>query len=151
MAGAAPPAAIIEGMERLGVRITHVYGLTETYGPATVCAKQEEWADLPLSERARLNGRQGVANHMQEEVAVLDPDTLLAVPADGETMGEIMFRGNIVMKGYLKNPAATAESFRGGWFHTGDLAVVEPDEPPVDAVTEEVPIAVWVEILISAG
>ena len=127
IAGAAPPAAIIEGMERLGVRITHVYGLTETYGPAAICAKQEAWDGLPIGEVARLNGRQGVPNHMQEAVVVLDPDTLLPVPADGETMGEIMFRGNIVMKGYLKNPRATQAAFDGGWFHTGDLAVVERD------------------------
>jgi fatty-acyl-CoA synthase len=127
IAGAAPPAAILEGMERLGVRVTHVYGLTETYGPAAVCAKQEAWETLPLAERARLNGRQGVPNHMQAAVAVLDPDTLVPVPADGETMGEIMFRGNIVMKGYLLNRAATEECFRGGWFRTGDLAVLEPD------------------------
>lgn len=127
IAGAAPPAAIIEGMERIGVRITHVYGLTETYGPASVCDKQEAWATLPLSEQARLNGRQGVPNHMQEEIGVLDPETMQPVPADGTTMGEIMFRGNIVMKGYLRNPEATEDCFRGGWFHTGDLAVREPD------------------------
>jgi fatty-acyl-CoA synthase len=126
IAGAAPPAAIIEGMERIGVRITHVYGLTETYGPASVCDKQAAWASLPISEQARLNGRQGVPNHMQESIEVLDPETMQAVPADGTTMGEIMFRGNIVMKGYLNNPAATEECFRGGWFHTGDLAVREP-------------------------
>ena len=127
IAGAAPPAAIIEGMERLGFSITHVYGLTETYGPAAVCEKQAEWADLNLGERAALNGRQGVRYHLQEAMTVLDPDTLLPVPYDGETMGEIMFRGNIVMKGYLKNPSATHEAFAGGWFHTGDLAVVHPD------------------------
>ncbi len=127
IAGAAPPAAIIEGMERLGVRITHVYGLTETYGPAAVCARQDDWELLPIQERARLNGRQGVPNLMQEAVAVLDPETLQPVPADGETIGEIMFRGNIVMKGYLRNPAATEACFRGGWFRTGDLAVTEPD------------------------
>ncbi len=127
IAGAAPPAAIIEGCERIGFDITHVYGLTEVYGPAAVCAKQEEWAELPIGERARLNARQGVAHAMQEAIAVLDPETLLPVPADGETMGEIFFRGNVVMKGYLKNPDATAEAFRGGWFHTGDLAVMDPD------------------------
>jgi fatty-acyl-CoA synthase len=127
VAGAAPPAAIIEGMERLGMGITHVYGLTETYGPASVCAKHREWDDLPLGERARLNGRQGVPNLMQEAITVLDPETMRPVPHDGETMGEIMFRGNIVMKGYLKNTKATDESFAGGWFHTGDLAVVDPD------------------------
>ena len=127
IAGAAPPAAIIEGCERIGFDITHVYGLTEVYGPAAVCAKQEEWADLPIGERARLNARQGVTHSMQEAIAVLDPETLQPVPADGETMGEIFFRGNVVMKGYLKNPDATAEAFRGGWFHTGDLAVMDPD------------------------
>ncbi len=127
IAGAAPPAAIIEGMEKLGISITHVYGLTETYGPAAVCVKHESWEQLPLAERAQLNGRQGVPNLMEEAMTVLDPATMNPVPADGETMGEIMFRGNIVMKGYLKNPTATEEAFAGGWFHSGDLAVVEPD------------------------
>ncbi|MGV8892652.1 MAG: acyl-CoA synthetase [Burkholderiaceae bacterium] len=127
IAGSAPPASTIEGMERLGFDITHVYGLTETYGPASVCAKHESWAALPLSERARLNARQGVATPMQEAMTVLDPTTMQPVPNDGQTIGEIMFRGNITMKGYLKNPAATAEAFEGGWFHTGDLAVVDPD------------------------
>jgi fatty-acyl-CoA synthase len=127
IAGAAPPAAVIEGCERIGIDITHVYGLTESYGPAAVCAKQESWEQLPLEERARLNGRQGVAYHLQQAIAVLDPSTMTPVPADGETMGEIFFRGNILMKGYLKNPAATADAFAGGWFHTGDLAVVHPD------------------------
>jgi fatty-acyl-CoA synthase len=127
VAGAAPPAAILEGMEQMGFSITHVYGLTEVYGPATVCAKHEEWGALPLSEQARLNGRQGVRYPVQEAVAVMDPATMKPVPADGETMGEIMFRGNITMKGYLKNPAATQEAFSGGWFHSGDLAVLHPD------------------------
>jgi len=127
VAGAAPPAAIIEGMERMGFSLTHVYGLTETYGPATVCAKQPEWDRLPLAERVQMNARQGVRYHVQEGLAVMDPATLMPVPADGETMGEIMFRGNITMKGYLKNPKATAEAFRGGWFHSGDLAVMQPD------------------------
>ena len=127
VAGAAPPAAILEGMEQMGFSITHVYGLTEVYGPATVCAKHEEWVSLPLSEQARLNGRQGVRYPVQEAVAVMDPATMQPVPADGETMGEIMFRGNIMMKGYLKNPAATKEAFKGGWFHSGDLAVMYPD------------------------
>ncbi len=127
IAGAAPPAAIIEGMESLGFDITHVYGLTETYGPAAVCAKHDAWNALTLPERAERNGRQGVRYHMQEAVTVLDPVTMEPVPWDGETMGEIMFRGNLVMKGYLKNPDATDQSFRGGWFHTGDLAVVHPD------------------------
>jgi fatty-acyl-CoA synthase len=127
IAGSAPPAAIIEGCERIGISITHVYGLTESYGPAAVCAPQEEWAALPLGERARLNARQGVAYPMQQSLAVLDPQTMQPVPADGETMGEIFFRGNLVMKGYLKNPQATAEAFAGGWFHTGDLGVVQAD------------------------
>jgi fatty-acyl-CoA synthase len=127
VAGAAPPAAMIEGMERLGFELTHVYGLTEVYGPATVCAQQAQWSTLDISERARLNARQGVRYHLQDAVTVRDPLTMQEVPADGETIGEIMFRGNIMMKGYLKNPAATQEAFRGGWFHTGDLAVANPD------------------------
>jgi fatty-acyl-CoA synthase len=127
IAGAAPPAAIIEGCERIGIDITHVYGLTEVYGPAAVCAKQDDWAGLPIEERAALNARQGVAYPLQQDVTVLNPDTMQPVPADGETMGEIFFRGNIVMKGYLKNPEATQEAFKGGWFHTGDLAVMHPD------------------------
>ncbi|MCK6396519.1 acyl-CoA synthetase [Zoogloea sp.] len=127
IAGAAPPAAIIEGMERIGFDITHVYGLTETYGPASVCAKHPEWDALPIAQRAERNGRQGVRYHMQEAITVLDPQTMEPVPADGETMGEIMFRGNLVMKGYLKNEKATEEAFAGGWFHTGDLAVMHPD------------------------
>jgi len=127
VAGAAPPVAVLEGCENAGIRITHVYGLTETYGPASVCEKKAAWETLSLDERARLNGRQGVPYHLQDECTVLDPETLLPVPADGETMGEVFFRGNIVMKGYLKNPKATAEAFAGGWFHTGDLAVIYPD------------------------
>ena len=127
IAGAPPPPAVIEGCEAAGIALTHVYGLTEVYGPAAVCAKQESWAELPAEERARLNGRQGVPYPLQQSVAVLDPDTMRPVPADGETMGEIFFRGNVVMKGYLKNPSATAEAFAGGWFHTGDLAVMHPD------------------------
>ena len=127
VAGAAPPAAIIEGAEKIGIDLTHVYGLTEVYGPATVCAKQDAWDFLPIDRRAEKNGRQGVRTPLQEGVAVLDPDTMQPVPWDGETMGEIMFRGNITMKGYLKNPAATEKAFAGGWFHTGDLAVTFPD------------------------
>ena len=127
IAGAAPPASIIEGMEKLGFDLTHVYGLTEVYGPASVCVKQDEWNDLDISERARLNARQGVRYHMQQAIAVLDPETMQPVPADGETMGEIMFKGNIAMKGYLKNEKATKEAFEGGWFHSGDLAVMNPD------------------------
>jgi fatty-acyl-CoA synthase len=127
VAAAAPPAAMIEGMERMGFDLTHVYGLTEVYGPATVCAKHEEWDALDIGERTRLNARQGVRYLMEEGLAVMDPETMTPVPADGETMGEIMFRGNITMKGYLKNPKATREAFAGGWFHSGDLAVMQPD------------------------
>jgi fatty-acyl-CoA synthase len=127
VAGAAPPAAIIEGAEKIGIELTHVYGLTEVYGPASVCAKHEAWSALPIDQRAERNGRQGVPTPLQEAMAVLDPDTMQPVPWDGETMGEIMFRGNITMKGYLKNLAATAQAFAGGWFHTGDLAVMQPD------------------------
>ena len=127
VAGAAPPASMIEGMEALGFELTHVYGLTETYGPATVCAVQDGWDKLDIGERARLNARQGVRYNLQRDVRVLDTQTMQPVPQDGETMGEIMFRGNIAMKGYLKNPAATQEAFAGGWFHSGDLAVMYPD------------------------
>ena len=127
VAGAAPPAAVIEGMEAMGFSITHVYGLTETYGPATVCAKQPDWQDLPLGEQVQMNARQGVRYTVEEGLAVMDPETMKPVPADGETMGEIMFRGNITMKGYLKNPKASQEAFAGGWFHSGDLAVMYPD------------------------
>jgi fatty-acyl-CoA synthase len=127
IAGAAPPQAVIEGMERIGFNLTHVYGLTEVYGPAAVCAKHPEWEQMSLEQRAEKNGRQGVAYELQEDLMVADPQTLQPVPWDGETMGEIFFRGNITMKGYLKNPKATEEAFRGGWYHTGDLAVVYPD------------------------
>ena len=127
VAGAAPPASMIEGMARIGFDLTHVYGLTEVYGPASVAVKRASWADESLSEQTRLNGRQGVRYPMQEGMTVMDPQTMTEVPADGQTMGEIMFRGNVVMKGYLKNPKASAEAFAGGWFHTGDLAVLEPD------------------------
>ncbi|MEO6749636.1 MAG: acyl-CoA synthetase, partial [Casimicrobiaceae bacterium] len=127
VAAAAPPAAMIEGMERMGFDITHVYGLTETYGPAAVCAKQPAWNGLDIATRTERNGRQGVAYTLQQAMSVRDPVTLAAVPADGETIGEIMFRGNITMKGYLDNPAATAEAFAGGWLHTGDLAVLHAD------------------------
>ena len=127
VAGAAPPAAMIEGMAKIGFDITHVYGLTEVYGPASVSVKRESWAHESLSEQTRLNGRQGVRYVLQEGMTVMDPETMAECPADGVTMGEIMFKGNIVMKGYLKNPKATQEAFSGGWFHTGDLAVMEPD------------------------
>ncbi len=127
VAAAAPPAAMIEGMDQMGFDLTHVYGLTEVYGPATVCAKQAAWADLDVGERAVKNGRQGVRYPLEEAVAVLDPETMQPVPHDGETIGEVMFRGNITMRGYLKNETATREAFKGGWFHSGDLAVVHPD------------------------
>ena len=127
VAGAAPPAAVIEGMERMGFDVTHVYGLTEVYGPASLCIKHDSWNELPLAERAELNARQGVACLLQEDMVVKNPITMEDVPQDGETVGEIMFRGNITMKGYLKNPAATDAAFEHGWFHTGDLAVVYPD------------------------
>ncbi|HKA91155.1 MAG TPA: acyl-CoA synthetase [Haliangiales bacterium] len=127
VAGAAPPTAMIEGMERLGFDLTHIYGLTETYGPAAVCAKHDEWNALDPARRAERNGRQGVRYVLEAGMTVMDPETMVEVPADGETMGEIMFRGNITMKGYLKNPKATEEAFAGGWFHSGDLAVLQPD------------------------
>ena len=127
VAGAAPPASMIEGMERMGFDLLHVYGLTETYGPATVCAQHPHWDTLDIGERARLNARQGVAYHLQQGACVMEPSNMTSTPPDGETMGEIMFRGNIVMKGYLKNSKATQEAFAGGWFHSGDLAVTDPD------------------------
>ena len=126
-AGASPPAAVIEGMEAIGFHITHVYGLTEVYGPATVCAWHSEWDALPTEERSRLKARQGVNYPVLDGLMVADPARLTPVPADGAAMGEIFMRGNIVMKGYLKNPHATEEAFAGGWFHTGDLGVVHPD------------------------
>ena len=127
VAGAAPPAAMIEGMAQMGFDITHVYGLTEVYGPASVAVKRPEWSNHHLSEQVRLNGRQGVRYPLQEGMCVKDPETMLDMPADGQSMGEIMFKGNILMKGYLKNPQATTEAFSGGWFHTGDLAITEQD------------------------
>jgi fatty-acyl-CoA synthase len=127
VAGAAPPAAMIEGMVELGFELTHVYGLTEVYGPAAVCPPQADWKDKPIAEVATLTSRQGVRYPLAEAVSVMDPATMRPVPADGETIGEVMFRGNITMKGYLKNESATGEAFAGGWFHTGDLAVLYPD------------------------
>jgi fatty-acyl-CoA synthase len=126
-AAAPPPAATLAGMQRAGFNVTHVYGLTETYGPAVMCAWHPEWDALPIERQAELKSRQGVRYHVLDGLAVMDPETMTPVPADGQTMGEIMFRGNIVMKGYLKNPKATAEAFRGGWFHSGDLAATHPD------------------------
>jgi fatty-acyl-CoA synthase len=125
--GAAPPSAVIEAMERIGFRVTHLYGLTESYGPSTVCAWQEEWAGLPLGERAGKMARQGVQYLTLDRQRVVDPATMQDVPADGATIGELLLRSNTVMKGYLKNPAATGEAFAGGWFHTGDLAVMHAD------------------------
>ena len=126
-AGAAPPPAILEAMAKLNIKVTHAYGLTEVYGPAVVCSWRDAWDELPMAEQAELKSRQGVRYPMLEELLVVDPETMQAVPRDGETIGEIMFRGNIVMKGYLKNPAATQEAFAGGYFHSGDLAVCHPD------------------------
>ncbi|UTW12213.1 acyl-CoA synthetase [Marinobacterium rhizophilum] len=126
-AGAAPPAAVIQGMEELGFRVTHVYGLTETYGPSVLCAWHEAWNERPLAEQARLKSRQGVRAPMLDGLMVADPQSLQPVPMDGQSIGEIMMRGNLVMKGYLKNPATTEASLAGGWFHSGDLAVWHPD------------------------
>jgi len=125
--GAAPPSAVIQAMEAMGFRVTHLYGLTETYGPATLCAWQPDWDGLPLAGRAQAMARQGVAYPTLDGLMVADPVTLTPVPRDGTTTGEVMLRGNTIMKGYLRNPAATEEAFRGGWFHSGDLAVWHPD------------------------
>ncbi len=125
--GAAPPSAVIRRMQEIGFHVVHLYGLTETYGPATLCAWQSAWDDLDAETRAARVARQGVRYATLEDTRVLDPSSLEDTPADGATIGELMVRGNTVMKGYLKNPAATAEAFAGGWFHTGDLAVMHPD------------------------
>ncbi|MEZ4605639.1 MAG: AMP-binding protein [Deinococcales bacterium] len=127
VAGAPPPASVLQTMAENGFDITHVYGLTESYGPAVVCDWHEEWNTLSISEQARLKARQGVPYHMLEDLMVANPETLQPVPKDGETMGEVFMRGNIIMKGYLKNPQASEEAFAGGWFHSGDLAVWHPD------------------------
>ena len=126
-AGAAPPAAVIAGMEKMGFNVTHVYGLTETYGPCVVCAPQDAWADLSIDDRAEVVARQGVRTSLQDELMVADPETLQPVPKDGKTMGEIFMRGNLTMRGYLKNPKTTEASFAEGWFHSGDLAVWHED------------------------
>ncbi len=125
--GAAPPSAVIEAMEAMGFHVTHLYGLTETYGPSTVCIEQSEWRRLPIGERAARIARQGVVYPTLGELMVADPERMTPVPADGRTIGEIMLRGHTVMKGYVKNPGATEEAFRGGWYHSGDLAVMHPD------------------------
>ena len=126
-AASAPPPAVLEAMQKLNFKVTHAYGLTEVYGPAVVCAWHEEWDELSTAEQAAMKARQGVRYPMLEELVVMDPGTMKPVPRDGETIGEIMFRGNIVMKGYLKNPRASKEAFAGGYFHSGDLAVCHPD------------------------
>ncbi len=125
--GAAPPSAVIEAMEAMGFHVTHLYGLTETYGPSTVCIEQSGWRELPTTERAALIARQGVAYPTLGELKVADPESMVPVPPDGRTIGEIMLRGHTVMKGYVKNPGATEEAFRGGWYHSGDLAVMHVD------------------------
>ncbi len=125
--GAAPPSTVIAGMEALGFRVTHLYGMTECYGPSTVCVTQPGWEKLPLEERSLLMARQGVHYMTLEDQAILEPKTMEPVPADGKTMGELMLKGNTVMKGYLKNPEATEAALRGDWLHTGDLGVMHPD------------------------
>jgi fatty-acyl-CoA synthase len=126
-AAAPPPAAVLEAMEQSGFHMTHTYGLTETYGPTVICAWKDEWDTLPAQERAARKSRQGVRYHVLDGLDVLDPATMEPVPRDGETMGEVMFRGNVVMKGYLKNPGTTEAALAGGWFHSGDLGVMHPD------------------------
>lgn len=126
-AASAPPAAVLERMAARGVDVTHVYGLTEVYGPAMVCAWNPDWNALDMEDQATLKARQGVTYAVQEAMMVADPETMEPVRPDGEMMGEIMMRGNITMKGYLKNPKTTAKAFEGGWFHTGDLAVMHPN------------------------
>lgn len=126
-AAAPPPASVLEKMQAEGFNVTHAYGLTETYGPCISCAWKPEWNDLPIGKQANLKARQGVPYVVQEDATVMDPETMQPVPWDGETMGEVMMRGNITMKGYLDNQEATDEAFAGGWFHSGDLGVVQPD------------------------
>ncbi len=126
-AAAPPPASVLAAMAAAGIRVTHVYGLTEVYGPAVVCAWHPEWDALPIEAQARLKARQGVTYPVLEGLMVADPESLAPVPRDGETLGEVFLRGNIVMKGYLKNPEASREAFAGGWFHSGDLGVCHPD------------------------
>ncbi|MCP4993291.1 MAG: AMP-binding protein, partial [Gammaproteobacteria bacterium] len=121
------PATVLQSMQEQGFDVTHSYGLTETYGPSVVCAWHQEWDERPIKEQATLKARQGVPYVLQEALMVADSDTMEPVPSDGETMGEVFARGNVVMKGYYNNPTATDEAFRGGWFHTGDLGVRHPD------------------------
>jgi fatty-acyl-CoA synthase len=125
--GSAPPSAVIAGMENLGFNVTHLYGLTECYGPSTYCAPKAAWTDMTLEDKAVEMARQGVRYPTLSGQKIIDPETMIPVPADGKTIGELMLKGNTVMKGYLKNPDATKEAFRDGWFHTGDLGVVHPD------------------------
>ena len=122
--GAPPPAAVIGRMEAMGIGITHLYGLTESYGPSVYCAWQDEWTDLPADQQAVMKSRQGVPYPVLEGLMVANPTTLQPVPPDGVTIGEVFLRGNVIMRGYLKNPRATTEAFEGGWFHTGDLGVM---------------------------
>ena len=126
-AAAPPPAKVLQSMKEEGFEVTHAYGLTETYGPSVSCQWHDAWDALPIGKQANLKARQGVSYMVQEDTKVLDPATMQEVPHDGETMGEVMMRGNIAMKGYLDNPDATNEVFAGGWFHSGDLGVVHPD------------------------
>jgi len=126
-AAAPPPAAVLSAMTDAGFELTHLYGLTQTYGPATIIEWYPSWNDLPAPDRSAKRIRQGIRYVALEALTVMDPETMTEVPADGETLGEVMFRGNIVMKGYLKNPKATGEAFAGGWFHSGDLGVMHPD------------------------
>ncbi|MCW9034389.1 MAG: acyl-CoA synthetase [Rhodospirillales bacterium] len=126
-AAAPPPASTLENMQKQGFDVIHVYGLTETYGPATSCAWNPEWNDLPIEEQTAKKGRQGVRYHVLQDLAIMDPDSMEKTPFDNDTMGEVMFQGNIVMKGYLKNPTATEEAFKGGYFHSGDLGVMQED------------------------
>jgi fatty-acyl-CoA synthase len=126
-AAAPPPEAVLAAMKEAGFNVTHLYGLTETYGPAVVNDWHVEWNALPPAEQAARKARQGVRYGALEALDVRDPETMVPVPRDGETLGEVMFRGNVVMKGYLKNPAATRKAFAGGWFHSGDLGVMYPD------------------------
>ena len=126
-AAAPPPEKLLADMKTAGFDVTHLYGLTETYGPAVVNDWHEDWSDLPPAEQAALKSRQGVRYLPLEQLDVLDPETMSPVPRDGKTMGEVMFRGNVVMKGYFRNPKATQEAFAGGWFHSGDLGVMHPD------------------------